>query len=187
MATKATKRGKGKPAKKRGERKAPAASAPAMSAAKELMTGPQLAVALDVHEDTIRKWAQDGMPVARRGKGRRASWYDVDEVQAWKRTRERASAVAAVAAEKVQNLRVERELKQIEKAKRLGQLVPVEEVERRWAGIVAAVRERILSLPGTALQQNIITADKEDALIALCDEALTDLAARGSMQTKGAA
>lgn len=157
------------------------------SPAKRLLTGKELARALDVHAVTVKKWVQDGCPVAKRGKTGRASLYDPDEVQAWRRTRERASAFGAVAAEKVQNLKLDRELKEIEKQKRLGLLVPLEEVDRRWAGIVAAVRERILSLPGTALQQGIIPPEREDALIALCDEALTDLAARGAMATKGAA
>jgi len=165
----------------RGERKTLSGSA------KCLLTGPELARALDVNAVTVRKWAQDGCPVAQRGKTGRASWYDPDEVQAWRRTRERSSAFGAVAAEKVQNLKLDRELKEIEKQKRLGLLVPIGEVDKRWAGIVAAVRERILSLPGTALQQGIIPPEREDALIALCDEALTDLAARGAMASEGAA
>jgi hypothetical protein len=44
---------------------------------------------------------------------------------------------------------------------------------------VIATRERLLALPATALQRKLIAADTEPALIALVDQALTELAARG--------
>lgn len=61
---------------------------------------------------------------------------------------------------------------------RAGELVAAAEVERRWAGLVTAAREKLLQLPGTAVQRGV-PAGHEDLLIDLVDQALTELAARG--------
>ncbi|MGE0042400.1 MAG: hypothetical protein AB7H88_08200 [Vicinamibacterales bacterium] len=140
----------------------------------ELPTGP--------HPVSISKWVQQGMPVAERGRGGRPSRYVLADVRAWLQRRAQAAAGGAatdVAQERARYFRLQADKTDLDVRKRQGELVDVREVEERWAAIVAAVRERILSLPSAALQQGIIPPEREDALVVLCDEALTDLAARG--------
>lgn len=61
---------------------------------------------------------------------------------------------------------------------RAGELVEASEVEHRWAGMVAAARERLLALPPLVLQRRLVPAEHEDALIGLVNDALADLASR---------
>ena len=153
------------------------------AAGARLLTRPELAAAFGVHPITVTKWEQAGLPIAERGSRGRASRYSLKDVMDWRVRRElRAHGIGDESNGRLDPL-AERALldrarrKEVEHrlAVQRGEYVGVAEVEGRWLAIVTAVRERMLSLPATALQRGIIRPDREDDLIGLVDEALAEL------------
>lgn len=157
----------------------------------DLLTWSELSSALGAdlptapHAVTISKWVQQGMPVAERGRGGRPSRYDLEAVRAWLRQRTEAADAGApidVARERARYFRLQADRTELDVRKRAGELVEAAEVEQRWASIVTAVRESLLSLPDVAVQRGIVAPANEDALVELVDEALRDLAMKGQAE-----
>lgn len=129
-----------------------------------LVTRKDLARRLDCHEQTISKWIDAGLPVEKRGRGGRASLYDVAKARAWKDAHEAAQAEAP-------DLMVSRARKELAQAIEAEQrvairaktLVHVDEVERAWSAHVAGVRARLLSIP-TALSDRLARAAAIDGV-----------------------
>lgn len=120
-----------------------------------LVTRRVLADRLGVHPMTVVKWEQDGAPVAQRGARGRASLYDPAAVVAWKAARDKAATERPeghvdVAAERARKERAQAVLAEQTFAARARRLLPIDEVERVWAGEVAAVRSAILATYTTA-------------------------------------
>jgi hypothetical protein len=82
-------------------------------------------------------------------------------------------ASAREAYYKAQTRKIEQEIRA-----RAGELVEAAAVDRTWAGMVLALRERLLALPTTARQRGIVDATGEESLRQLVDQALSELAAR---------
>lgn len=77
------------------------------------------------------------------------------------------------------------ELLELDRQQKLGRLVPVEEVEKRWVEIIVQARTKLLGIP-TKAKQRIPDLDV-DAIGALDDivrETLEDLAAQGSEESE---
>jgi len=121
-----------------------------------LVTRRELAKRLGCNARTIAKWIEEGLPVAKRGRGGRPSKYDEAAVRAWIEVREEA---ARSNAPDLMASRARKELAQAVEAEqrvaiRAGKLIPIEEVDRIWSGQVAAVRARLLAWP-TALADRL--------------------------------
>lgn len=104
----------------------------------------------------MARWLEEGLPVAERGRGGRASRYDPDEVRAWIKAREQGAAGPAVAAagplaevarERARKERAQAVLAEQLAASRARELLPREEVRKAWEGIVNAVRTALLGAP----------------------------------------
>lgn len=109
------------------------------------MTRLQLASRLRKDPRTIAKWLEEGLPVARRGRGGRPSLYDAKSVRAWVARRETTANGEPVARERDRRDRAQALLAEQLHDLRARRLLPVEEVERVWVAEVAAVRAIILA------------------------------------------
>ena len=118
----------------------------------KLITRRELAELLEVHQMTVTKWEQAGMPVAVRGRRGKPSEYDEAEVLKWLQARDEASSngngIDLIRA------RAEKEHWQGQKArleyeKGLGQLLPRDDVEKAWLAEITAARAVLLAIPTT--------------------------------------
>jgi phage terminase Nu1 subunit (DNA packaging protein) len=136
----------------------------------------ELGLLMGRHPDRITKFSAEGMPVLKTGGRGRESEYDAVECLAWERRRRVPSSTEQERTRyfKAMTDKVEQEIRT-----RAGVLIEADEAAARWASMVTATRERLLALPPVALQRHLITPDAEEALIALVDDALTELAQRG--------
>jgi len=122
----------------------------------KLLTRRQLAAVLEKHMMTVTKWEQDGMPVAKRGSPGKASYYSEPVVRAWLQLREEAAAKPSavnVPAERARKERAQAILIEQAYAIRARELLPREEVERAWSGVVSAVRSKLLAVPAAFCDQ----------------------------------
>ena len=157
-----------------------------------LVTRLELARRLRCDPRTICKWQEEGLPVARRGRGGRASLYDVPTVRAWRRLREAAAAKEpALAASRARQANAQAAESEQRVATRARQLIAIEDVERIWSDQVIAVRARALALPA-ALADRLLrigvtegAAGIERLLQAAVDEMLRELADGHAPATPG--
>jgi phage terminase Nu1 subunit (DNA packaging protein) len=132
-----------KPKRVKGMR-AKAAKAP------KLLTRQELAEALGKHPDTIAAWvSEEGLPVAERGRGGRASKYDLQAVLAWVSAREDAQRAGPLdpVQEKARRDHWQATLAEQTYRVRNGKLLDADDVERAWSAEVAAVRAKLLTIP----------------------------------------
>lgn len=119
-----------------------------------LVTARQLAVAFVVHPRTIAKFMDEGMPVAKRGRGGRPSMFDLAVCTAWKEAREQLPAddggPVDLTRERARKERAQALLAEQLYAVRSGKLVSTADVEKAWQAEIAAARSVILSSYTTA-------------------------------------
>ena len=115
------------------------------------------------------------MPARKAGrKGRRAE-FDAIACLAWWREQQLVTPDEGLRGE---HLRLQiRKLRNEVRASE-GELVDAAEVDTRNAARTIAARERLLQLPGTAVQRGV-PAGLEDLLTELVDQALLELASKG--------
>lgn len=118
---------------------------------KGLLTRVELAAALDVNPRTIAKWIEEGLPVAKRGKGGSPSQFDLAACRAWQAARAQLQADDPIdlMRERARKERAQALLAEQLYAVRSGKLLPADEVEKVWTAEVAAVRSLMLSAPQT--------------------------------------
>ncbi len=113
-----------------------------------LLTRRALAAAFGVHMQTVTKWEQDGLPIAKRGRKGKPSTYRESDVKAWLEAREAAaskSGMVDVAQERARKENAQAKLAEQTYQVRARTLLPAEEVARLWSAEVTAVRSVILS------------------------------------------
>lgn len=143
-----------------------------------VVTRTQFARLISCPPDRVTKFIGEGMPgVVQTGSGRgHHTMIDIAAALPWvwqRRTNQ-------VDHERGRLFRLQGDKLQVDLRHRAGELVEAVEVDARNAARTIAARERLLQLPGTALQHGIIaTADQEDRLRELVDDALLELAQRG--------
>lgn len=149
----------------------------ARAAGKALKVGRgQLATLFGVTAARITKYVAEGMPTESKGRGKAAS-FDVSTCVRWlfERRAPRAGEDERARYFRLQGDKIEQELRH-----RAGELVEASEVDTRNAARTLAARERLLQLPATALQHGVIaTADQEEQLRGLVNDALLELAQKG--------
>jgi phage terminase Nu1 subunit (DNA packaging protein) len=139
-----------------------------------IVTRVELSRLLGCTPDCITRYVSEGMPVSKTGGGRgKPTTIDLAKALPWLLRR---GGDGTLEEERTRYFRLQADRIQQDILHRAGELVEAADVERRWAGMVAAARERLLSLPTTALQRRMVSADSEDQLTALVDEALRELA-----------
>lgn len=131
---------------------------------------------------TVQALRRRGLPtLGRTGREHRVDvraglrWF-VEDLEA--RHEEELAGVSddpAIAAARRRKLEAEASLREQDLRERSCDWIRVATVDQRWADLVVACRERLLSLPPTALQRGLVDDAGEEALIALVDEALTEL------------
>jgi hypothetical protein len=136
-----------------------------------VVTRPQLARLFDVSAARISKYVVDGMPCQSAGRGKSAL-FDVALCFSWRSDRQSAPESSSARDEyyRAQTRKVEIEIRVRER-----ELVEAGEVEHLHVGLIVAARERLLSLPGSALQIGIVDDSGESELIRIVDEALSEL------------
>lgn len=144
-----------------------------LAAPKPIIVGrADLARLMGVTPNDVSKFLDEGMPALSAGKKGEKSEYDAVAALQWYHNRQnREDAKERARYFKSQADKVEQEVRL-----RSGQLVEASAVEKGWSDLVLACRERLLSLPGSALQRGVIDDAGEDVLIELVDEALQELA-----------
>lgn len=128
------------------------------------------------HADRITKYVGEGLPVLKAGGRGKESEFDAVACLAWERQRRPGSALDR---ERLRNFKAQADKLEQEIRRRAGELIEAAEVDGRWADMVVAMRERLLVLPVVSTQKGLISAADEPALVALVDEALSELASRG--------
>lgn len=137
---------------------------------------------------TVSTWvAREGLPVQRRHGGRRgAHVIDLAAGVQWALARAEAQADErlarvdpAAAAARLRKLSAEADLVEVAVRQRQGQLVDLGGAEQRYARLVGATRERLLTLAGVLVSRGLIAADHEGDVARLVHDALAELAARG--------
>lgn len=142
---------------------------------KKLLTRKEVAKAFDVHPMTITKWEQDGMPVAVRGSGGRASKYDKRKVAEWKAARDLAAqtpGAVSVQQERARKERAQAILAEQTYQSRGKELLPRDEVKRVMASRAMAIRTKLLAWP-TTLADKLHRASTLDG-VAGVERALND-------------
>lgn len=155
----------------------------------------ELADLLSVVPRSVDRFAEEGMPIARRGKGRRGHGFQAKACVAWYLEREKAALMGSgdeVSPQKARALLDIRRREELElKLKvRRGELVPIEETARDFAEVAAAVKARLRRIP-TAVADRLIgmTTPHEihGLLLREIDAALGELAAKADALEPSAA
>ena len=120
-----------------------------------LLTRRQLASTLAVHMQTVTKWEQDGLPIAKRGRKGKPSRYRESEVRAWLQARDEAAKRHDVDLTRDRSRRERAQALLLEQthALRARDLLQRTEVEKVWGAEVAAIRALILSSYSTKADQ----------------------------------
>lgn len=146
--------------------------------ARGLVTRKELAAEFGCNLRTVARWLDDGMPVAQRGVGGRASLYNLAECRRWVAARNAAAAprngTTDVAIERARKERAQAIESEQRVALRAGQLLDREETEKAWAAEVTAVRTKLLSLPAALSDQlqRVAVTDGAPGVEAVLDEAI---------------
>lgn len=116
---------------------------------RELIDRKELARRMRINIRTVAKWQDEGMPVARRGTGRRSSLFVEAEVRAWRQQLDEAASVGGEAID-LNAARARKEhwqacLAEQLHAMRARTLLPADEVEKAWTAHVAAARNVLLA------------------------------------------
>lgn len=169
------------------------ASRRAAPAAASLVTRQELAQLLGVNPRTVAKLLEEGMPVARRGRGGRPSLYDPAKCLEWKDARDQVAGLTPanlVAQERARRERAQAMLAEQMLAMRAGKLVDIDEVTRRWAAEIAGARAVILQ-SYTVAADRVFAAAQQDGLAgverelkALAHEVLRELAGGASSEAE---
>jgi len=144
------------------------------------LTRPELAKALGCNPRTVAKWQEEGLPVASRGRGGRASRYDETGVRAWVAAREEAAkqpggldwSQERARKEHWQGLLAEQLHKTRER-----ELLPRLEAEKAWSAEVAAARTKLLAWRTTLSDRltRAATLEGEPGVERVLDAAVRDV------------
>lgn len=135
-----------------------------------MVTRLQLAAELGLNPRYVSKLLEEGLPIQVRGKGGRASMFDLSVCRAWLEARNRVDEPAVdgvsrgLTAERARKERAQALLAEQLYAVRSGKLLDAETVEKRWAAEITAARSVILSSYTTAADR-VFRAGTIDGLV----------------------
>jgi len=114
-----------------------------------LITRLTLARRVGVDARTVAKWIEIGLPVAVRGRGGRASLYNVADCERWiaDHTAPTASGGLDVAQERAKRERAQAKLAEQAYQIKARTLLPAAEVDKAWTAIATAIRAKLVAVP----------------------------------------
>lgn len=113
--------------------------------ARERMPLSRVAAALDINESTVHEWRKIGLPLEKRG-GR--WWADLDECREWVRVNRRMPTGDPRRADAdLRKALALASLRELELAKRQGELISRSEVVEAVSSLALSLRRRLLGLP----------------------------------------
>ena len=178
------------PGKRKPERQTTSTSRPGKAKKPLVMSAVEFAAILEVDRVTVWSWMKEGLPVLHRRGGAKGShvidlvagirWVRAHDKSVTQELLAQARSTPELDAIRQRKLSADARLAEANAAEREGELVPAAEVEPRWARMVTAMRERILSLPAVAVQRAIVAPEHEAVLTELAHDALSELAVHGA-------
>ena len=146
-----------------------------------LLTRRELATALHVHQQTVVKWAQQGMPLAARGRRGRAALYSLPAVLEWRQRTEAArqtgAEVVSLSAARARLAKAQAEKWERENRKRTGELIERAVVVREGQNMIFAAKTKLLQVPRQCVLRGV-PRDAEAVIRQHIVEALRELANR---------
>lgn len=137
----------------------------------------QLAEFLGTSDVTLWQWQKEGLPIKTRNLRGLSNEYDTADVVKWLVARAEKKASGGETQEqrlkRVQADKIEMEIAQLRQ-----ELVPAADIEARWAAMIMAARNRLLSMPGQLAELLEIAqgaSAKRDVLIEEFDKVLQEL------------
>jgi phage terminase Nu1 subunit (DNA packaging protein) len=150
----------------------------------QILNRGQMAAYLACSTATLDRYVAAGCPVRTRGKTSQGHEFDSDAVMRWFRDRQSAASEPGAEGQGDQGKRryslAAAELKEIQLAEKRGSLVPIEAVTATLADELAAVRSRLLAMPGRLAGQLLMKSDPAEIEAAIAEEvrgALSELSA----------
>lgn len=153
----------------------------------------QIADVFAVNPRTIDKFTDEGMPVSERGKGGKASTYDVKACVQWYVTRERAALVGDGEGLSPQHQRALLDRKRTEDLDlrlrvRRGELVSVEEAAQDFHEFSSTIRARFRRVPDAVADRVVVASVNgphavKSLLLMEIDEALRELSNKANELT----
>lgn len=134
------------------------------AAAAKFLTVREMAVAQGVQPGQVRRWIEDGCPVAVKGGPGKSAQLDPAAVTAWRAQRRATVSVAEASAglKNVQQRRAELELR-----KRAGELLDQADVGRVWRGHITDAKTLLEALP-RAEAERCVAAARSGGAAAVC-------------------
>lgn len=149
-----------------------------------VMNRSEICYALDIALTTLDSWVRKGCPALQRGGGRGQEWqFSLAAVVKWKTSQDVSEATGKTqqSDETLKRRRVMAEVQQAELAlaKELGQVAPLDQVERMAAKAFAEVRTNLRNIPSRVVSRLIGETDErrfKQVLLEEIDIALEALA-----------
>jgi len=138
---------------------------------RHVVTRAELARLIRTTPDQVSKRIAEGMPGVVRTGGGRGKPTEIDLAKALPWLLNRRTGNGTLDDERTRYFRLQADKIEQEIRRRAGELIEAADVDQRWAGMVAAARERLLALPAVALQRHVVSPQAEDDLIGLVHEA----------------
>ncbi|MFA5324335.1 MAG: hypothetical protein WC373_16790 [Smithella sp.] len=135
----------------------------------------KVAKAFNVSDRTVRHWVKDGMPLANNGQ------YDLTEIQAWrfvKKHPEKKDGKGSSEKWEARFREMKAKLAELEYQKKLGALIPREDVEKQSVQRIIAVKRAFLGLPRAMAPQlvGLEAREVEGVLAKRINEIINDFA-----------
>lgn len=135
----------------------------------------ELAAVFGVSLPTIDTWVRAGCPSDVKGQGKGRPWvFDTADVAAWREERAARNAageeVADADALKLRRARAETLTAELELAKVMSAVAPLDQVERKLARLFAEVRTNLRNIPGRIAPQLLGETDERKFKAAMLKE-----------------
>jgi phage terminase Nu1 subunit (DNA packaging protein) len=116
-----------------------------------------LADIFGVAVNTVDAWVRSGCPVVQRGSRGKEWQFRTSDVAQWRTDQARDQAAGATLADEAElkrrKLAAETGKAELEFAQARGDVAPIREFERATAGLMAAIRQNVMQVPGRAVLQ----------------------------------
>jgi phage terminase Nu1 subunit (DNA packaging protein) len=129
---------------------------------------------------TLDRHVAAGCPIIKRGTTKTGHQFNSAEVVRWVQARKSSTTIDQTDQGRRRYSMAAAELKEIQLAEKRGSLVPIEAVAATLADELAAVRSRLLAMPGRLAGQLLMKSDPAEVEAAIAEEvrgALSELTA----------
>jgi phage terminase Nu1 subunit (DNA packaging protein) len=117
-----------------------------------LVTASELANIFAVEPSTITNWKAEGMPVAVISDNQKEIRYCPADCIDWRFNKSKSKTTYDFNEERARLTKLQGDKIELDLKERHGELVPANEIETIWAGILTSIKTRFLALPKTFAQ-----------------------------------